>query len=826
MWSLLLLLTGCGGGGSSSSGPGQSSGGDEPPEPSQFTATPQQLRDRVAIDSAPAEITLENTPLLSGSFYEFYALAQELYYTYFDEYTWGFNSLDVQNGVFDCRYGGSLEMRYSEGNTVLSAFYSDCVESLPGIEGPVTLSGAERQSFLWDEAGERYMRHEYDGYRIVADSGTLAIDGVTELFNSRIDGRPGDVLLDLSIRDDSGFHIRAENLLFDLYRNQYGVYFHNVIERVSGTLEFSDGKVEILHSGTEPLALRFSGATEAAASMLVGGWYPNNMYMQLGFDGDGDGYRDNTLFATLDEYLEEPFARGGLATPLLRGSSPNRAEDVENLGATRAGFDAAPFFRDPGGNLLNYSAALTKAEEVLGDKLSDPREEIEVRESVDFQLEQDHAGHFVLSSEIQSPLLVYTFEMTARNRHGEVSEETLLVEMPVYLDTDGDGNPDLFDSDKDGDNVSNDDDPWPMDPSKWRDTDGDGIDDNADEDDDGDGVVDTDDVQPLDFLCSIESDTNGEVCLQRVVLGSGYDRRSAFMGSDGIVYFWHSDVQDMYRWDSKSGHFLEPVDMNPGALGEVYYSDKNTLINTPLQDAIYVLLGSSFQTRFMMRIDLTDGLAETLFLDEEGFAALELGMQSRVFDHTGSALILGSVFRTKRNYVAVGRDGEVLDHYVSEMPSDYAASDDINFRSHDLGPFCTSGFYFDTESGTFVANDSGDPQADPCRRTLDDTGTWPAVSTDGQLALTSEGIIDRFQNMVAEVPGLSPATTTWFGEHLYHLDREAGRLVRYSPAGEPLGQMSIPKAGYNDYLMVAGDHLVYFAINQENNHVLMLRYKE
>lgn len=826
-WAAVLLLAGCGGGGGSDSGDsGPNGGGDVPPEPSEFTASPQQLRDRAAIDSAPAEITLENTPRLTGAFYEFYAMAQELYYTYFDSHTWGFNSLDVRNGVFDCRHGGSVELRYSNADTVLSAFYSDCVENLPDIEGRVTLSGAERQSFLRDENGERYMRREYDGYRIAAEQGTLNIDGVSELYHSSAEGRPEDILLDLTISDSNGLQIRADNLLFDLYYDQYGVHFHELMKGVSGKLALPDGSIDIVSMSLEPLELRFTGATEAAASMQVGGSYPRSMYMLLGFDGDADGSRDSTLFAMLDEYEEEPFAKGGVATPLLRDVSQDPAQDVENLGATRAGFDAATFFRDPGGNLLTYSAELIKAEEVQGDHLYDPREEIEVRESVDFELVQDHAGHFVLSSELQSPLMVYTLQVTARNRHDEVAGETLLAEVPVYLDSDGDGEADLFDPDKDGDGVSNGRDPWPMDPSEWRDTDGDGIGDNTDEDDDGDGVADVDDVQPLDFLCSIESDTNGEVCLHRVVLGTNYDRRNVFMGSDGVVYFWHPDLRDMDRWDSVSGHFLEPVEMNPGAFGDVNHYDANRLINTPLQDAIYVRFGPPLQTRYMMRIDLSDGFEESLFLDEVGFDALKLGARNRLVDHTESALIFGETLGRQLDYVAVGRDGEVLDRYVSELSGDIDWGNDVNFRSHDLGPFCTSGFYFDEVSGAFVANESGDPKADLCRRTFDETGSWPRVSTNGELALTSEGIIDRFQNLVTEVPDFSPATSTWFGGNLYHLDREAGRLVRYSSAGEALGQMSIPEEGYDDNLMIAGDHLLYFGVHREDNHVLMLRYEE
>lgn len=821
--ALALAACGGGGGGSDASGPPQTAGEEEPPEPSGFTATPQQLRERVAVDSPPAEITLENTPLLSGTFYEFYALAQELYYTYLDEYAWGFNPLDVQNGIFECSHGGFVEMRYSRGDSVLSAFYSDCVEYLPGIEGRVTLSGAERQSFLVDESGERYMRHEYDGYRIAADGETLTIDGVTELFDSRADARPGDVLLDLSISNGNGFGIRAENLLFDLYRDKYGVYFHNVIEEVSGTLEFPHGRVEVTSSGAEPVELRFTGATEASASMLVAGSYPGAMYMLLGFDGDADGYRDNTLFAMLDEYLEEPFAKGGPATPLLRGIDLDPEEDMENLGATRAGFDIAPLFRDPGGNLLSYSAELVRVEEVQGNSIHGPREEIEL--SVDYHLEPTHAGNYVLSSEIQRPLVVYSFHVSASNRHGEATAEPLLVEVPVYLDSDGDGIADLNDSDVDGDGVDNSSDPWPTDPSESHDTDGDGIGDNTDEDDDGDSVADANDAQPLDFLCSIESDTDGEQCLHRTILGEGYYRKSAFLGSDGIIYFWHSESQDMQRWDSNSGHFLEAIQIDPGTFGDVHYYDENVMVNAPLQNAVYMIIGPPAKTSFIVRADLTNGFEESLFLNTEEFEALGLGFRYDLADHTESAILFGTTFGENRPYVALDGNGNLLDSYESVVPrEDVMSPNDINFRPHDLGPFCSYGFYFDNESGVFVDNGSGDPQGDICARSFLESGAWPVVSGDGQLALTSEGIIDRFQNVLVETPGISPAEAAWVGDYLYHMDEEAGRIVRYSSAGEALGYMPIPASGYTSSLLSTSEHLVYFGISQEDGHVLMLRY--
>lgn len=851
LWAAVLLLAGCGGGGSGGSdsvdsGPGS---GDAPPEPSEFTASPQQLRDRAAVDSAPAEITLENTPRLSGSFYELYLLAQELFRTYFDDYTWGFNSLDVRNGVFECRYGGTVEMRYSGADTVLSVFYTDCVDSLPDIEGRVTLSGAQRQSFLWDEDGERYMRQEYDDYRIASDEGTLAIDGVTELFHSSADGRPAGVLMDLHIRDSSGFSVRAENLLFDLYRNQYGVYFNNLIKEVSGSLEFPAGVVEVETSDVEPQELRFTGATEAEASLIVAGDYTDNVSMRLGFDGDGDGYRDNALYAWGDEYLEEPFAKGGPAIPLSRDVSLDSVDDVEQLGHNRVAFDVVPLFRDPGGNLLGYSAELVKVEAVENGELYGARQELDT--PVDYQLEYDHAGNYTLTSGVQRPLVIYSFHVSAHNVHEESTARPKLVEVPVFLDLDDDGTTDPKDSDRDGDGVANHEDLWPEDPDEWEDTDGDGVGNNADEDDDGDGVADGDDVQPLDALCSVQSDTDGERCLHRIVLPNSsvenwnvvagqsaltyYWTRpwdypwGVFLGADGLVYFWRAASGEIHRWDASSGHFLESVSFNDTYFDYPLRKYGTKPVSAPLQNAAYVFYDGLRGTRGITKIEMDTGFDEAVFLDTEQVNALGLddALWLGMADHTESALILRDWRSYKKGYVAVGLDGEVLDHHFHEVPEGSESGEyDNTFRPHEVGPFCTSGFYFDADSNTFIDNHSGDPQADPCRRTFDDTGAWPAVSGDGERALTSEGIIDRFRNTLVVTTDISPAQATWFDGQLYHLDGDAGRIVRYTAGGEPEGHMAIPASGYVHNLLKAGDYLVYIGIHREDGHVTMLRYRE
>ncbi|MFV8782933.1 thrombospondin type 3 repeat-containing protein [Microbulbifer sp. SA54] len=819
--------------------------------PSEFTATPQQLRERIAIDSPAVEITLENTPLLSGTFFEFYSVAQNLYYNYLYEEAWGFNPLDIYNGVFQCRHGGTVELRYSAADTVLSAFYFDCVEELEGIEGRAILSGAQRQSFLRDESGERLVRLEYDDYRVAAEGDSLTTDGVVEVIDSRVDSRPGDILLDLSIRDSSGLNIRAEKLHFDLYRDNYRVHFDSAIEALSGTLATPAGSVVVTGAVKEPddpLQVHLAGATVASASALVAGIYPNSLNMLLGFDGDGDGLRDNTLFAMFDEFEEEPFLRGDFATPVLRGTSLDPNGDVEQQGHNRVAFDVAPFFRDPGGNLLEFTLELVRVEEVHGSDLSDPRTEL--AGTAEYLLEQIHAGHYRLTSTLDRALVVYSFEVTARNSHGQTTTEPLVVEVPVYRDQDDDGTPDISDDDIDGDGVSNYRDLWPRDPNEWEDTDGDGIGNNADQDDDGDLVADGDDVQPLDFLCSIESDTNGEVCLHRVLLTNGnpgewkvvrdassvtyfWDRPTTHpwgfsLASDGILYYWSALSTKIYRWDANSGHFLESVHFDHDRFSDEVLGVVNRLAIAPSQNAAYVFFDTIRGTVDVTRVDLAAGFEETVFLNRDQVAALgfEHSRWLEMKDQTKSALVVEAVDNHSRDYVAFGLNGEELDRHTSEVPEAYAAEDDdVVLRPSQVAPFCTWGVHFDEVTSTFMDAGNGDPESDPCTNTLLEAGIWPVISADGQFALTSAGIIDRNQNLLAEIPDISPANAVWRGQTLYHLSEEENRIARYASSGEELGHMPVPD-GYVHNLLSAGDHLVYLGINREDEHVLILRYEE
>ena len=77
------------------------------------------------------------------------------------------------------------------------------------------------------------------------------------------------------------------------------------------------------------------------------------------------------------------------------------------------------------------------------------------------------------------------------------------------LDTDGDGTPDVNDTDDDNDGVLDSQDAFPLNKAESLDSDGDGIGNNVDTDDDGDGLPDTKDAFPLDKSEWVDFDGDG-----------------------------------------------------------------------------------------------------------------------------------------------------------------------------------------------------------------------------------------------------------------------------------------------------------------------------
>jgi len=103
-----------------------------------------------------------------------------------------------------------------------------------------------------------------------------------------------------------------------------------------------------------------------------------------------------------------------------------------------------------------------------------------------------------------------TFQYTIKDIAGAFDSDSIDIVINPLVDTDGDGNEDVNDTDDDNDGVLDQDDAFPFDSSESLDTDGDGTGNNKDIDDDNDGVNDDEDAFPLDSTESVDTDGDGD----------------------------------------------------------------------------------------------------------------------------------------------------------------------------------------------------------------------------------------------------------------------------------------------------------------------------
>ncbi len=101
------------------------------------------------------------------------------------------------------------------------------------------------------------------------------------------------------------------------------------------------------------------------------------------------------------------------------------------------------------------------------------------------------------------------FTFKVKDLSDGVSASNYTFTITALEDLDGDGTPDVDDTDDDGDGTPDTDDDFPRDPNEDTDTDNDGTGDNADTDDDDDGTPDTDDDFPLDPNEDTDTDNDG-----------------------------------------------------------------------------------------------------------------------------------------------------------------------------------------------------------------------------------------------------------------------------------------------------------------------------
>ena len=117
------------------------------------------------------------------------------------------------------------------------------------------------------------------------------------------------------------------------------------------------------------------------------------------------------------------------------------------------------------------------------------------------------------------------------------SNDAFPLDVSETVDTDGDSIGNNADTDDDGDGVSDSNDAFPLDASETLDTDGDSIGNNADTDDDGDGVSDSNDAFPLDPTKSLGAESSATQYLQTTSTSANITRLHIINSSDSAQLF-------------------------------------------------------------------------------------------------------------------------------------------------------------------------------------------------------------------------------------------------------------------------------------------------
>ena len=145
-------------------------------------------------------------------------------------------------------------------------------------------------------------------------------------------------------------------------------------------------------------------------------------------------------------------------------------------------------------------------------------------------------------------------------------EDDLPMNPTESIDSDGDGTGDNADTDDDGDGTPDADDPFPLDSSEDTDTDGDGIGNNADTDDDDDGVKDISDAFPLnpDEYTDTDGDGTGDNA-DIDIDGDGYLNWDDWFEYDNTEWFDYDNdgVGDNADSDDDNDGIMDYVDSCP-----------------------------------------------------------------------------------------------------------------------------------------------------------------------------------------------------------------------------------------------------------------------
>ena len=306
-----------------------------------------------------------------------------------------------------------------------------------------------------------------------------------------------------------------------------------------------------------------------------------------------------------------------------------------------------------------------------------------------------------------------TASQAANSNYLAGSQTALLTVNAASVDTDGDGTPDITDTDDDNDGVLDVNDAFPLDATESVDTDEDGIGNNADTDDDGDGVSDsqeaTDGTDPLD------ADSDGDGIVDSVdpeplvsANNNDRDRSGAGRGSSCPEPEKYMYIENVRQYNALGGDSYGMDDYNDNLPFET--SDSALSIIPKASSAVTTDNTPYFHTnRLVSSIDLTDAVKfydavnrpTTGLILEDGYItkarAVELGYTIGILPNRNSNGIVSAKSLTNQsindipdNAILICYTNDVMQHptqpFIVPRHEDSAVSlcVPIGFREVDL----------------------------------------------------------------------------------------------------------------------------------------------
>ncbi|MEM8563232.1 MAG: DUF4214 domain-containing protein, partial [Pseudomonadota bacterium] len=447
-----------------------------------------------------------------------------------------------------CTGDGTVRIELAQNRSFLEERFSGCKATISGSE--VTLNG--RASTVLVPSQESIVRQFFDF--------AVTLGDLTEIYNGeiRVNNAKKVVVANLQIKSSVEGEIRAENWLlgyadwFDFANSGRG------INRASGIIRRSGiGAIEVTKESSGMLLKTGNGAS---VELLhdIDNFFGINYFIAYYFESGREESDQALSIATNDLSAYRFFDDSVLYSPTLMTSEANNIGKDDLLQRESTVLNVVRHFTDYGGDLLQFDA---KVIAVMREPLGSATEPVEIPlddPSVSYTLSPVSAGRWSFSSDTTGPKLRYQIAFKAVDADGLVSAESLIVDVIVTGDFDGDGIPDIEDQDIDNDGTPRFSDDFPYDPNEQNDSDGDGIGDSADLDTDNDGVNDSVDAYPLDPVCSRPDEGNGENCYSTL----GDQTVFGVAGAGGLVYLFRQDAAELARYDIATQQYLTPIEFS------------------------------------------------------------------------------------------------------------------------------------------------------------------------------------------------------------------------------------------------------------------------